>query len=178
MLALVTGGSASGKSALAERICTEIGAQKKLYIATMQPWDDECLVRIAKHREMRKAKGFDTLECYEHLDRAQVMGYDCVLLECAGNLLANEMYSDNSVNMESGYRVLSGINHLHKNTQSLVVVSNDVFFDGVKYADATMAYIELLAQINNETARIADCVIECVCGIPIYHKGGISCWHH
>ena len=48
MLTLIVGGSASGKSAFAENYAMEAG-ENRIYIATMQPMDNECLARIEKH---------------------------------------------------------------------------------------------------------------------------------
>lgn len=42
MFILVTGGSGSGKSEFAENIAMKLGG-KMLYVATMKPYDDECL---------------------------------------------------------------------------------------------------------------------------------------
>lgn len=66
MLTLIVGGSASGKSAFAENYAMEAG-ENRIYIATMQPMDNECLARIEKHRGMRAQKNFQTVECYTGL---------------------------------------------------------------------------------------------------------------
>ena len=70
MLHVVTGGSGSGKSVYAETELLRLAKQnncKKYYIATMEPFGNETLKKIARHREMRKDKGFDTLERYVDL---------------------------------------------------------------------------------------------------------------
>ena len=41
MMVLVTGGSGSGKSAFAEDRVLSFGDAKRVYIATMQPFDEE-----------------------------------------------------------------------------------------------------------------------------------------
>ena len=46
MLTLVLGGSASGKSEYAEQLVLEAGAGPRFYIATMEPYDEECLRRM------------------------------------------------------------------------------------------------------------------------------------
>ena len=63
MTVLVTGGSGSGKSALAEQISERLRQPEKpfYYLATMQVWDAECEARIAKHRQQRAGKGFCTI---------------------------------------------------------------------------------------------------------------------
>ena len=69
MFILVTGGSGSGKSEFAENIAMKLGG-KMLYVATMKPYDDECLKRIERHRKMRDGKGFRTVECSDNNDNA------------------------------------------------------------------------------------------------------------
>lgn len=100
MLHIVYGGSASGKSSYAESIAMFLqGDGRLLYIATMYPYkwntteiDPEMMQRIERHRAMRADKGFDTVECYRHVEHIVAKRQDVLLLECMSNLLANEMY--------------------------------------------------------------------------------------
>ena len=100
MLHIVYGGSASGKSSYAESIAMSLqGDGRLLYIATMYPYkwntteiDPEMMQRIERHRAMRADKGFDTVECYRHVEHIVAKRQDVLLLECMSNLLANEMY--------------------------------------------------------------------------------------
>lgn len=100
MLHIVYGGSASGKSLYAESLAMSLqGDGRLLYIATMYPYkwntteiDPETMQRIERHRAMRADKGFDTVECYRHVEHLVAKRQDVLLLECMSNLLANEMY--------------------------------------------------------------------------------------
>ena len=92
MLTVVTGGSGSGKSELAENIAVKFTG-KKYYIAAMQPFGEEALKRIERHRKMRAEKGFETIEKYTDIDELTFTRKDLVLLECVSNLCANEMFS-------------------------------------------------------------------------------------
>lgn len=100
MLHIVYGGSASGKSSYAESFAMSLqGDGRLLYIATMYPYkwntteiDPETMQRIERHRAMRADKGFDTVECYRHVEHIVAKKQDVLLLECMSNLLANEMY--------------------------------------------------------------------------------------
>ena len=96
MFILVTGGSGSGKSEFAENIAMKLDG-KMLYVATMKPYDDECLKRIERHRKMRDGKGFRTVECYTDLSEITESA-DTILLECMSNLTANVMFSDDNEN--------------------------------------------------------------------------------
>ena len=62
MVTLVIGGAASGKSEFAEGLVLNAGNLPRYYIATMQPFDQECRARICRHREMRAKKRFETVE--------------------------------------------------------------------------------------------------------------------
>ena len=100
MLHIVYGGSASGKSSYAESFAMSLqGDGRLIYIATMYPYkwntteiDPETMQRIERHRAMRADKGFDTVECYRHVEHIVAKRQDVLLLECMSNLLANEMY--------------------------------------------------------------------------------------
>lgn len=179
MIALIIGGSASGKSEFAENFTLDISplAQAEgddvLYIATMKPFDDESLKRIARHREQRKHKGFETKEVYTDLLNAfsQPHTYCAVLLECMSNLLANEMYSEYPPSSSCCDKILSGVDKLAQCSSNTIIVSNEVFCDGDSYSEETLLYIKQLGDINRRLAQKADIVVEVICGIPIYHKG-------
>lgn len=175
MLHVVTGGSGSGKSAYAETELLRLAKQnncKKYYIATMEPFGNETLKKIARHREMRKDKGFDTLERYVDLKGTAEMLTDrpAVLLECMSNLTANEIYQEGGAGDNTVKAILNGIHHLLERAGNLVVVTNEVFSDGITYDPETEKYLEKLGAINCQMAQIADTVTEVVYGIPIFHK--------
>ncbi len=94
MLTLVIGGAASGKSEYAESLVLKT-ALPRYYLATMQVWDAECAARVEKHRRMRAAKQFETVECPLHLDAVRLPDRGTVLLEDLGNLVlvSNEVFS-------------------------------------------------------------------------------------
>ena len=94
MMILVTGGSGSGKSAFAEDCIVSFGNARRIYIATMYPFDEESKKRVKRHQAMRQGKGFDTLECYTGLARAAIPEGSTVLLECMSNLVTNEIFSE------------------------------------------------------------------------------------
>ena len=172
MLILVTGGAASGKSEFAERLCMHFPAPY-YYIATMQPYGKEGEMRIKRHRELRKGKGFTTIERYVDIGGIELPEKGTALLECIGNLTANEMFRDcNAVNPSDD--VISGILRLYEGCKNLVVVSNEVGSDGVEYDESTRGYIDALGRINAEIAKSADAVFEVCAGIPIKLKGDID----
>ena len=93
MFTLVIGGSASGKSEYAEGLVLASPHRPRYYIATMEPFDGEGRARVAKHRAMRAEKDFETVERYTGLASVRLPRRGAALLECVGNLAANELYS-------------------------------------------------------------------------------------
>lgn len=176
MFGIVTGGSGSGKSEYAENwICRLAEPEKKLlYIAAMKPFDEECKKRIARHRKMRAHKGFQTIECYENIDSLELPEGASVLLECMSNLLANELFSEEKQNRTGiEEHILGGIRKLRKQSDNMVIVTNEIFSDGICYDKETQEYQRLLGRINCALAAEADCVVEVVCGIPVFRKGAV-----
>ena len=172
MITLVTGGSKCGKSALAEKIAGN-SEGRKYYIATMRPYGDEALKAIERHREMRAGGGFETIEKYTGLHEINFTERCTVLLECMGNLCANEMFREKIVNPVE--KIVNAMKYLEKNSEKLIIVTNEVGADGITYTPETMAYIRYMAEINRNIAGFAENVIECVYGIPVVLKGELNC---
>lgn len=171
MLMIVTGGSGSGKSAYAEEQIIRLGEGTRVYIATMMSFDAEGDRRIERHRKMRAAKNFQTIECYTNLSSVKLPPDGIVLLECMSNLAANEMYAPGGSKEHMVESILQGIQSVLSQVKALVVVTNEVFSDGQEYDPATKQYLENLGAINQELAKEADTVTEVVCGIPLVRKG-------
>lgn len=171
MITVITGGSGSGKSAYAEEIVTKFGDLNRIYIATMFPFDKESHERIARHRRMRAEKNFSTIECYTGLKKLNIPEKSCVLLECMSNLTANEMFQKNGARVHTVEEILEGIDCLHVQAEQLVIVTNEIFSDGIEYDAETKRYQSYLGQMNQELSKRADCVVEIVYGIPLFYKG-------
>ena len=169
---LVTGGSGSGKSAYAEEQILKSPEKKRIYIATMLPFGEEGRQRVERHRRMRKDKGFETVECYTGLSDLRLQEDCAVLLECVSNLTANEMYQEEGAGEDTFQAVTQGIRSLNRQAGTLVVVTNEVFSDGICYDPSTMKYMETLGKINQYLAGEADQVTEVVYGIPLSLKKG------
>ena len=171
MMTLILGGSGSGKSAYAEDyLLRNAGDKKKYYIATMQIWDEEMQAKVDRHHRLRQGKGFTTIEQPIALEQAvtQMEPAGAALLECMSNLTANEMFSEEQPLERQTVitKILRGVDVLKKQADPLVIVTNNVFEDGVIYDNATMEYIEALGRINEKLAEEVDEVVEVVAGIP------------
>ena len=173
MLILVTGGSASGKSEYAESQAVELAGSaggKLFYLATMMPFDEESRRRIERHRAMRKEKRFETGERYTDLGGLVLPKNSVVLLECMSNLTANEMYGQGGAGQSTVEAVLAGLKGLRRQCSHVVVVTNEIFSDGISYDPKTCQYQQYLGEINCRMAEEADEVVEVVYGIPVFQK--------
>ncbi len=166
MLTLVIGGSGSGKSVYAERLAASFPG-KKVYLATMEPFDDECRARIRRHREQRKTIGFETIERYTELAGADIPAESCVLLEDLSNLLANEMFSPKGGGVG---QVRRGLASVEAACGHLIVVTNEVFSGGDRYEGETVQFMKNLAVLNRELAARAQSAVEVVSTIPVELK--------
>lgn len=194
MITLVTGGSGSGKSAYAESLLSSCEGIR-YYIATMQIYDAEGEKKVERHRKLRAGKGFLTIEspmnvgkirfaCAGEAEQAQYRqgaerkvqgssGKKSALLECMSNLTANEMFTKDGMKSEEEVveKIVSEIQTISQKLDNLVIVTNNVFEDGVIYDAGTMEYLRALGRINAALARLADRVAEVVVGIPVELKG-------
>ena len=178
MIALVTGGASSGKSAYAEELACRLGG-KLVYLAAMKPFGEEGAARVRKHRAQRAGKGFTTLECYEGLslvlDDERLAG-STALLECLGNVVANALFAEEGVEHADVARtqLSDDLNGLFTRCAHVVVVGNEVGADGVAYPAETHAYQELVGSASCEIAERADVVVEVISGIPNVLKGVVA----
>ena len=199
MVVLVTGGSGSGKSAFAEEYLMRLStqAETKYYIATMQPFGEESLAKIRRHQRLRAGKGFTTIEQSRDLTKAAQriakpsnqfqeeavtvnppensvpFIRDTALLECMSNLVANEMFAENKIRLrdEVTAQILDGIEALNSQLAHFLIVTNNVFEDGIVYDTSTMEYLRALGSINVRLAERSDAVVEVIAGIPVARKG-------
>ncbi len=167
---LLTGGSACGKSSYAEELCLSLPFPR-YYIAAMRPFGDGSEEKIARHRRLRRGKGFETIERYTDLQGLVLPERGTVLLECICNLTANEMFDENGAWTDPYETVVAGVETLRRQSGTLLVITNEVGADSRAYDPGTRAYMDAIGRINQRLARQADVICELVCGIPLVRKG-------
>lgn len=183
MMLFVIGGSGSGKSSYAEMVACTLAKQKaynekslkKYYLATMKIFDKEGEKKVARHKKLRCGKGFVTIE--QPINIADVLkkmenGKKVALLECISNLVANEMFIEKKPKPEAEVteNIIRDIVLLKEQITHLVIVSNNVFEDGVVYDKTTVEYIHAVGKINQKLAALACHAVEVVAGIPVILK--------
>lgn len=182
MLALITGGSGSGKSAYAERLVLSFNGTYRIYLATMSAASPEAASRIQRHRRMRRGKGFETIECTQNLYSIppdKLEGAD-VLLEDLSNLIAGELFSSDGASLDEDRFAQQGeaafgeafVSHLigeilfvNSHARSLVIVMNEIFSDSCSYDPVTEAFRRITGNLHCRIAEKADLVMEVTGGI-------------
>ena len=96
-------------------------------------------------------------------------------VEDVGNLVANELFAEGGLSPRdpdaAAREVLGGIERLAQAAAHTVVVTVDVFADGMRYDEGTEAWRRALARVNAGVAALADRAVEVVFGIPVWMKG-------
>lgn len=170
MTILLTGGSGCGKSVYAEKLVDAMPFENRFYIATMQVSDEESRRRVARHRAQRANRGFQTIECHKGLGDIDLPDGSVALLEDLPNLLAGEMFDGGDAS-----RIIPDLTRLAARCRHLIIVTNDIFRDGVAYTGTMETYLRAMAKINAHAVALADYAAEIVYTIPVPLKGVEPC---
>ncbi len=171
---LVLGGVRSGKSRYAQQIAERSG--RVTFIATAERRDDpEMLAKIERHRAERPshwATVEEPLELGQAIRRGATSS-DLILVDCltlfAANLL--EAHGDDEKKLESHVSDLCAV--LETVPCSVVVVSNEVGSGVVPEYVSGRRFRDLVGELNQRVANVADTVLFMVAGLPLALKGSI-----
>ncbi len=173
-ITLVLGGVRSGKSRYVQTLAA--GVSPVAFVATARPLDEEMRLKIERHRAERPQE-WRTIEEPLDLDRVlaeegsnyRILVVDCLTLYAASLLDAEH---GNLIAVEE--RLQRFYTALRSAPCSIGLVSNEVgsgivppFPEGRKYRD-------LLGEINQRVASIADNVLLMVAGLPFALKGAVE----
>lgn len=168
---LLTGGSRSGKSRLAQTAASSY--QRRTFIATAIGCDEEMLMRIARHQEERRGQ-FRTIEAPIRLaDAITAIGADSdvILVDCLTVWTSNLMYErERGVKLDEEIAILLEV--LRAPPCDMFVVTNEVGMGIVPDNAVAREFRDLAGKLNQQVAAIADNVILMVSGLPLYLKGG------
>ncbi len=171
-LILVIGGCRSGKSTYALQTAEKSPGDRKIFIATCVPHDDEMKQRVAKHQKERSQK-WKTVEAPLHLPEAIMENSphaDVVLIDCltlwVSNLL---MQTDDEQQMDA--MISQFIDTLENAAGPIVLVSNEVGTGIVPEHKLARQYRDLIGSVNQAVAKVASKVVWMVAGIPVAVKG-------
>jgi adenosylcobinamide kinase/adenosylcobinamide-phosphate guanylyltransferase len=171
---LVLGGVRSGKSRYAQQLAEQ--SSSVVFVATAKITDDEMRVKIERHKEDRPKEWLTVEEPLElpralaqHNLECEVMVVDCLTI-FAANLLETEGENNDAIDG----RVEALCVALQTVQCNVVLVSNEVGSGVVPAYPLGRRYRDLLGEINQKVARVADDVVLMVAGLPLALKGHLE----
>ena len=171
----VLGGCRSGKSAHAQQIAENMPGNRKIYIATCVPQDDEMKQRVARHQRAR-GNHWLTVEAPLHLSQAiteSIPKADVILVDCLTLWVSNLfMETNDEKQLEQTFSELTDT--LENTAGPVVLVSNEVGTGIVPENRLARQYRDMIGLVNQAVANTATRVIWTVAGIPVTIKGKTS----
>ncbi len=166
-ITFVLGGCRSGKSRHALELAKTLPGNRKVFIATCVPCDDEMEERVARHQKERD-KDWKTVEVPALLPEA-VLEYspqaDVILIDCLTFWLSNLLLELDDTE-EIIKRIDSLIQSLKQVTCPVILVSNEVGTGIVPENKLARQFRDLVGTSNQKVAACADKVIWMVAGVP------------
>lgn len=175
MTYFITGGVRSGKSSYAEALANYF-ANNVLYIATLEPSDEEMKTRIVKHQN-RRPKTWRTIEVkLELADVIQNSSETIVLIDCLSGFVSTVLLEYEHEGEESVIeKVLESIrqltNVLQASNKTIIIVTNEVGNGVVPPYPLGRWYRDALGLANQRVAKVAGAVSLVTVGIPQTLKG-------
>jgi len=178
IITLITGGSRSGKSALARE--KALSYPRRIYLATAEVTDPEMARRIARHQKERGPE-FRTVEEPLHLARSirrNAPEADVILVDCLTFWLNNLFHHFRDEAVSERRRIESEISDflkvLDEKPTHLVLVTNEINMGVIPGDPISRRFVDEQGWLNQEVARRADEVIFMVAGLPQALKGSES----
>jgi adenosylcobinamide kinase / adenosylcobinamide-phosphate guanylyltransferase len=171
---LVLGGARSGKSRYAQQLAEQ--SRQVVFVATAKASDDEMAAKIERHR-VERPQEWRTIE--EPLDLPKVLaenalGTEVIVVDCLTIFAANLLEVEGEHN-EAIERRVEGLCEALRTAQcNVVLVSNEVGSGVVPEYAVGCRYRDLLGEINQKVARVADDVVLMVAGLPLALKGHVE----
>jgi adenosylcobinamide kinase/adenosylcobinamide-phosphate guanylyltransferase len=167
----VIGGCRSGKSRHALDLVQTMGANKKIFIATCVPQDDEMHLRVANHQKERD-QSWKTVEAPIQLPETILQNAhtgSVVLVDCLTLWINNLMMEKDDIHYIDG-KIVELIKAVQSAEGPVVLVSNEVGTGIVPENKPARVYRDLVGSVNQAVARAVDRVEMVVAGIPVTIK--------
>lgn len=166
------GGCRSGKSRHALKTAEGLPGDKRVFIATCIPHDEEMKSRVLKHQQER-SRTWQTVESPVNLPQ-QIVGYsrqaDVLLVDCLTLWISN-LLLENGNDKEILKHISDLIQALESADCPVVLVSNEVGTGIVPENMLSRRFRDLVGATNQLVAEHAESVIWMVAGIPVEIKG-------
>lgn len=174
---LVTGGSRSGKSAIALKMA-EAEGDEKAFIATCPVMDEEMRARVDRHKREREGLGWRTVEEETNLAAAIAGCTDAgvIIVDCLTLWVNNVMYQAEKSGAEISEEIIEKksqeiLDACDSIDATVIFVTNEVGMGIVPADAATRLFRDLAGRCNQVVAGGSDTVVMAVCGMSILIKG-------
>ena len=183
---------------LAERLAKRIPSVEKsiFYIATLADRSEESKQKVERHRLLRRNGNYTVKECFslEELkkltdgpsgpnrlsawsEKKDRFRNEVVLFDSLDGFTANVFFGtagDSGSQADTddlAKETADSLMKLEKFSCCLIVVSDALYSDGIRYDAMTRSYMAFTAYTEQWLADAADDIVEVVCGIPLLLKG-------
>ena len=168
---LILGGCRSGKSSHALALANEVSGNKKIFMATSIPTDQEMLDRVDKHVQER-GPAWQTAEVPVDIpEKIEMLSpeVDVILVDCLTLWVSNLMFNGlNSQGLVKKVDQLTGV--LEKAACPVIMVSNEVGSGIVPENVLARQFRDMAGFVNQKIAAASDVVTLVVAGIPMKIK--------
>ena len=170
MMQLILGGARSGKSRLAERRAQD-SQLSVIYIATAQAFDTEMQARIVHHQKQRPAhwqvieEPIYLADCLKEIDRPNQM----ILIDCLTLWMSNLLLHENAELQQQQCQKLLEL--LPRLQSEIILVSNETGLGVIPMGEISRKFVDESGRLHQQLGHIADKVIFCVAGFPMFLKG-------
>ena len=171
MIEFIVGGCRSGKSRYALESAGRFSTEKKTFVATCRPLDDEMRDRVARHQEERGST-WSTIEAPLELPEAILENCgssDVILVDCLTLWISNLFMES-----EAPDTVFDHVGRLIKCLENvpcpIIIVSNEVGTGIVPENRLARRYRDAVGFTNQRIAAQSDKVVWMVAGIPVQIK--------
>jgi adenosylcobinamide kinase/adenosylcobinamide-phosphate guanylyltransferase len=164
MITLLTGGHRSGKTGMALQLAAAY--ERKVYIATAEPLDNEMRLKIKNHQAERDAS-YSTVEEPLELPKVLIAGdAPVIIVDCLTVWVNNLLYYDKSA--EDYFADLCDC--LPQLNTDVIMITNESSLCLIAGDKESRRYMSLLAGLNRSIAAIADKTCLMISGLPLWLK--------
>ena len=164
---LITGGTRSGKSKVAENLILTY-KNKPIYIATAKIFDNEMAKRISKHKDRRSQLW---IECEAYTNLVEVINktdhLGPRLVDCLTMWLNNLIFEKIDWKTE----VSKLVECLVKQQQPIILVTNEVGSGIIPENKLARQFSDIVGETNSIVAKNVDAVFLVVSGVSLKIKG-------